>query len=82
MELSSVRLMIAEGGKSEEGVWKENKARMPLFWPEDVDCVDWRCRGCEYRSEKKVKKTGRATKQRINRTRRGGRILGVKADRE
>jgi len=29
VELSSVRLMMADGGKREEGVWKENQARKP-----------------------------------------------------
>lgn len=70
--------MIAEDGNNEEGVWKEKKARIPLFWPEVVDSVDRRCRGCECRSEKKVRKTGRAIKQSSKRTRRGDRIFTMK----
>ena len=74
--------MIAEGGNNDEGVWKENKARIPPFWEEDVDSVDRGCRGCECRSEKKVRKTGRATKQSSNRTRRGDRIFRIGVARE
>lgn len=68
---------MAEGGNNEEGVWKENKALTPPFCPEDVDSVDRRRRGCECRSEKKVRKIGRATQPRSNRTRRGDRIFGI-----
>lgn len=30
---------MAEGGKRVDGVWKENKARIPLFGVSEVDSV-------------------------------------------
>jgi hypothetical protein len=39
---SSVRLMMAEGGKSEEGRLKEKRACRPVVWPANELGVDTR----------------------------------------
>jgi len=56
--------MIAEGGNSVEGVWKEKRARTPLFEESEVDSVATSPLGCPCRREKKVRIVGKATTPR------------------
>ena len=78
MELSSVRLIIAEGGKREEGTLKEKKAPSPLVRPAKESGVTAPEDGGEdeaKRTEKKVKKLGSSTRTKRNRTNRGNRMM-------
>ena len=54
---------MAEGGNRVEGVWKENRARMPLLGASDVDSVTAWPLGCEFRREKNVRIVGRPMTQ-------------------
>lgn len=73
VELSSVRLIIADGGKRDEGILKEKRACNPVVGPASAFGVaTW---VDDDRAEKKVRKIGRKIKQNARRTRRGGRML-------
>jgi hypothetical protein len=76
VELSLVRLITAEGGNREEGVWKEKRTRRRLGGePESaVRASAWP--GCADIKERKVRKMGRVMKQKSKRRSRGGRIGG------
>jgi hypothetical protein len=79
VELSSVKLMIADDGKSVEGARKEKKARRRPLPSISADSVaSGPCGGWEYRSEKKVRKVGRARKQRKNRISRAGPMFATR----
>lgn len=71
-----MRLITAEGGNREDGVWKEKKARRRLDGdPESaVRASAWP--GWADIRERKVRKMGRAIKQKSRRMSRGGRIGG------
>lgn len=73
--MSSVRLIIADGGKREEGALKEKRARNRLVRPANESEVAW-C-GCAERSDKPVRKIGRKMKQNIRSIKRGGRMSTV-----
>ena len=76
VELSFVRLITAEGGNREEGVWKEKRTRRRLGGePESAVRASARP-GCADIKERKVRKMGRAIKQKSKRRSRGGRIGG------
>lgn len=74
--LSSVRLIIAEGGKRKEGVWKAKRARRrrDVVW---VVAYPSPCRGCAVTSDMKVRNIGRTMKQARRKINRKGRILPV-----
>lgn len=75
VELSSVRLMIADEGNKLDGVWKEKKARKPLLeMGAEASVIAWSC-GCEYSSEKNVKRVGKRSRHINNRTKRDVGIL-------
>lgn len=74
-----MRLMIADGGKREEGILKEKRACNPVVGPAIALGVATRE---EERAEKKVRKMGRKIKQKARRMRRGGRMLVVWTTRE
>lgn len=79
MELSSVRLMMADEGNRAEGVRKENRERNLLCSVDAEDCVAAYCLGCELMREKKVKTRVKVAPATSMKTRRGGAILwGVK----
>lgn len=71
-----MRLITAEGGNREDGVWKEKKARRRLEGDLEfvVRASAWP--GCADIRERKVRKMGRAIKQKSRRMSRGGRIGG------
>ena len=74
--MSSVRLTIADGGKSEVGTLKERMAGHPFVRP--VRASGAPAEGGEdeeERAEKRVKMMGRQMTASRNRRRRGGRIL-------
>lgn len=71
VELSSVRLIIAEGGKSEEGMLKEKRACNPDVRPASVFGV---ATLDEESAEKKVRKIGKKMMQKMTRRKRGGRM--------
>jgi len=73
VELSSVRLMIADGGKSDAGMLNENKACNPDGRPAIVFGV---ATSDEEKAEKKVRNIGKKIRQKSTRRRRGGRISG------
>lgn len=75
VELSSVNLMIAEGGKRDMGAWNENKARNRLDRDSSPKLADSASRGCAVRRERKVRKVGNAMKLRRRTSNRGGRIF-------
>ena len=66
---------MAEGGKRVDGVWKENRARMPFLGVAEVDSVAIWPLGCECRREKKVRSVGKPTMPKKTRTKRWGGIL-------
>ena len=74
VELSSVRLMIAAGGKRVDGVWKEKKDRKTPRWLGAVSVSD-SCPGCARSSEQNVKNVGKATMARRMRTGRAGGMV-------
>ena len=74
VELSSVRLMIAAGGKRVDGVWNEKKDRKAPGWFEGVS-VSESCPGCALSSEQNVKNVGKATMARSMRTGRAGGMV-------
>ncbi len=63
MELSSVKLMIAEGGKSEDGAWNEKRERRRLVLPENEEPVGVPGWGCAEMRESAVRRIGRRIKQ-------------------
>lgn len=67
--------MIAEEGNKLEGVWKEKKARRPLLDIGSEVSVPARPGGCEYSSEKNVKKVGKTSRHINNNTKRDVGIL-------
>jgi hypothetical protein len=76
VELSSVRLMIAEGGNSDAGLVMEKKDRMSLFG--DLGRAKGSpCSRYEWRKEEKVNSTVANVKQANRRTIRGERILAT-----
>jgi len=74
VELSSVRLMMADGGHSDDGVWNENRARSrpDLVFESDVSTVP--DLGWADSRERKVTKKGRTMKHVRRRTSRRGRM--------
>jgi hypothetical protein len=71
VELSSVRLIIADGGKSDEGMLKEKRACNPDVRPASVLGV---ATFDEESAEKKVRKIGKKIRQKRTTRRRGGRM--------
>lgn len=74
VELSSVRLMMAEGGNREVGMLKENRACIPEAGLVRVlGVATWD----EESAEKRVRKMGKKIRQKRTTRRRGGRIAGI-----
>lgn len=71
--MSSVRLIMADGGKREEGILKENRACNPVVGP--AIALGFVTREEDERAEKSVRRIGRKIKQNARKTTRGGRML-------
>lgn len=65
--------MIADGGKSDDGMLKENRACNPDVRPANVLGV---ATVGDESAEKRVRNIGKKIRQKRIRRRRGGRILG------
>lgn len=70
--MSSVRLIIADGGKREDGTLKEKRARNPVVRPASV--LGAVTLG-EVSAEKKVRRIGKKIRQKRTMRSRGGRMV-------
>ena len=76
MELSSVKLIMADGGNKDVGVLKEKRARNRLDRPATgASPSPAPRRGSAVTRERKVSRIGRKMKQKIKSKSRGGRIV-------
>jgi hypothetical protein len=77
VELSSVKLIIAEGGNREYGAWNEKRERSRLVPPENDEPAGASRWGYAERRETAVRRIGRRIKQNKSSMKRGGRMMMV-----